>query len=303
MKIAYLILAHHQPAMLARLTQSLSSTGAKFFIHVDRRSALQPFIDKTSHLPATVFLKDADRKIVNWGGFSQVAATLNLLNAARHDDGFDRFCFLSGTDYPIKPSSHILEAFASDNEFIQIQRRLVPRGSMTFEIRANRFFFGDHRLTNPRTGPKLITSVLGGIERRLPRKFPAGISLYYGLNWWCLTSQAIEAIFRAIDSETSFTNWCRRTASSDEIFFQTLIKKTSFSNKILYEYDARTQDPGEIFDSMHYIDWWNGNPTVPKILEIEDLPSLRCTGALFARKFDESRSAPLLNAIDVMRHE
>jgi hypothetical protein len=301
MKIAYLILAHHQPAMLARLIRSLGSTGAKFFIHLDRRAALRPFIDKTGNPPATVFLQDADRKIVNWGGFSQVAATLNLINAARRDGGFDRFCFLSGADYPIKPLSHIISAFASDDEFIQIQRRLVPQGGMTFEIRANRIFLGDHPFTNPRTGPKLITSILGGIERRLPREFPAGITLYYGLNWWCLTSPAIEAIFRAMQSEPAFTSWCRRTLSSDEIFFQTLIKKTEFASKVLYEYDAKTQQPGEIFNAMHYIDWWNGNPTVPRILEIEDLPALRATGALFARKFDEARSAPLLDAIDAMR--
>lgn len=43
MNIAYLILAHHQPAHLRRLLAALDTDNAYFFVHVDAKVDSAPF--------------------------------------------------------------------------------------------------------------------------------------------------------------------------------------------------------------------------------------------------------------------
>lgn len=301
MNIAYLIIAHHQPKLLARLIGALASPGAGFFVHVDRRTELAPF-KAAAGLPDVRFLDDDQRVTVNWGGFSQVQATLNLIRQAREQHPFDRYCLLSGVDYPLKPQAEILAAFSGGSEFIQIQRRLLPNGSMPLERRVKKFYFGEvFPLVNPRAKQNFLSKIFRAIEYRAPRKYPANMDLFYGSQWWCLTGAAIEAILRKVAYRGDFLKWCRLTTCSDEIFFQSLLKRTEFGDRVRYETDARTQEDGETFPSMHYVDWWTKNPTAPKVLEMDDLAALRESEALFARKFDEGRSAALLDAIDAMR--
>jgi hypothetical protein len=72
---------------------------------------------------------------------------------------------------------------------------------------------------------------------------------------------------------------------------------TAHSENIAYEYRGLSYS-GQSFESMHYIDWFTPNPTVPKVLDLTDLPAILQSRALFARKFDERSSSDLLDKLD-----
>jgi hypothetical protein len=76
--IAYLLLAHGNPAHLQRLIARLRSDGTAFFIHVDKKADQRLFAhlkaDDVTLLPAPV--------AVHWGDFSQVEAILLLMKTA-----------------------------------------------------------------------------------------------------------------------------------------------------------------------------------------------------------------------------
>ncbi|MEO8170797.1 MAG: beta-1,6-N-acetylglucosaminyltransferase, partial [Oxalobacteraceae bacterium] len=119
MKIAYLILAHDNPEHLQRLITALSSSSSSFYIHIDKKSNIAPFLSiKGNHIHLTY-----ERASVYWGDFSQVDAILILLRAAVADGcHFDRFVLLSGADYPLRSAASIGQFFESnrDREFMNL---------------------------------------------------------------------------------------------------------------------------------------------------------------------------------------
>src|SRR6187455_2580816 len=99
-KIAYLVLAHTDSIQLERLINALNYN-CDFFIHIDAYADIQQF--KKISLPQNaVFI--SNRVPVNWAGYSQVQASMNLINAAiTKGEDYSHLVLLSGMDYPIKP--------------------------------------------------------------------------------------------------------------------------------------------------------------------------------------------------------
>jgi len=64
-----------------------------------------------------IFIKN--RVKVIWSSFSEVQATLNLLNSAIRDDN-DYFVLISGVDYPIRSNEEIKNRLSYGHEFIHI---------------------------------------------------------------------------------------------------------------------------------------------------------------------------------------
>ena len=100
MRVAILILAHRQPCHLRKLVRALNCDWMHLFIHVDRKSADAENFFKIGGNNVMFLL---DRINVYWSGYSSVRAILALLRAARESgQRYDRFCLLSGADFPVK---------------------------------------------------------------------------------------------------------------------------------------------------------------------------------------------------------
>lgn len=86
MKIAYLILAHHQANYLQKLVNFIHCDWENIFIHIDAKFDIVQFQRLIPEDHNICFRVGSKRVKVNWGGFSQVTATLNLLKAALSSD-------------------------------------------------------------------------------------------------------------------------------------------------------------------------------------------------------------------------
>ena len=327
---AYLVLAHHQPKLLARLVDRLLGDDAHVFLHVDRRAGIEPFREalvRTAN-PWLHHLHFAeDRRKVAYFGFSTVEATLSLMRQAA---GFGRFRYhslLSGVDYPIKSRSHIRDVFEnSDTEYITYWK-LEDRPSWQHKV--EHYFLTDlipiRDLRRPRlrrfwkVGDFLRFHYWKAFYRyrdRFPkRKLPFdGLVPYGGSQWWSLTHDCVRYVLDHVAEHPELVRFYRFTECPDELFFHTIIMNSPFApraaNYELYqawssgtpaqEKTDQTRLPEGSFN-LRYIDWtgpYGGERGYPYILDERDLPRLRETECIFARKFDTVRSAGLLGRID-----
>jgi Core-2/I-Branching enzyme len=290
MKTAYLILAHHQPTHLAKLVKAISCDWAYIFIHIDAKSDILQFKQLISEDKNITFLKEKQRIKVNWGGFSQVAAILNLLRAALSSGiAFDRYCLLSGADFPIKDLNYIQAQFATQKEFIRIDRQLGASSHHRQSKNVKRFYFRDY--------PEFGGNWLSGI---IPRNLNTKIKLYHGSGWWALTDEFIKYTFSFLKDNPDYINFCKYTNSSDEIFFHSIIKHSPFSGNITHDFEKVTCLSD--FMSMneygcHYA-IWDKDARSPKVLDASDISLLLNSKALFARKFDEKISEDLISILE-----
>jgi Core-2/I-Branching enzyme len=293
---AFLILAHHEPELLARLLGRLDHPQAVAFVHVDRKVDQVPL--KAAAGGRASFLPDGSRVAVHWRGFSMTRATLNLIRAALSaEPDLKRFVLLSGVDYPVRPISEILAAVGEDLERIRVDRALDPAGEGWFDRCASRVFLGDNALLNPRTGRHRVARLARALEARTRRR-PYGETIYYGPQWWALTRAAIDIVLAADREDRRKIVWFRYACTPDEMVFQTLLRNSERASNI--EQDA-TRGPitwHAYRVGLHYVDFDNPNPDAPRTLTLSDLESIRASGALFARKMDLMRSAELMSALD-----
>jgi hypothetical protein len=299
MRIAWLILAHHQPHHLAALISALDTPEDRFFIHVDAKAELGGFEQLLGQRDRVVLLGRRDRHTIQWGGFSIVQATLDLIRAARTGSvPFDRFCLLSGADHPIKTPAEVRRTLDCDLEFLNIEHSM---DEPEYRKRVTGYHPEDNRLltwNSPRSR-WLPIRVLRGLLLRIPRRCWSAFPLYQGSTWWALTAPCIAYIERFRSENPGYMRFFRWTACPDETFFHSILMASPFRDRISHDrsHGATPRVPSHPHEyGIHYVDWTTPGAH-PAVLDLAYLGTLLGSHALFARKFDETRSAALMAAL------
>lgn len=302
MHTAYLILAHHQPAHLARLLRALAGDQTCCFVHVDAKAELASFAELAPSSQVK-FLEGSARVRVRWGGFSIVAATLNLLRAAtRSGVPFTRYSLLSGSDFPLKSNAKIAEAFSTSWEFLRVDRRLdyAARDWHSAGVKYHHLY--DNRLLNPKTTPSgRLTAAAARLLRAVPRRRYRHIPLFQGSQWWALTDQCVRYVMAFLDRNEDYLAFHRHTRVPDETFFHSIVKSSPFGDSIFQDAEKpeASLEPSEPHrHGCHYVDWDHHRGERPKVLDLSDFDALRSSTALFARKFEEPTSAELRSRLE-----
>jgi hypothetical protein len=229
-KIAYLIIAHDNPAHLARLTRALSSRTSSTFIHIDQKSKLANFAEASGD--NVHFIQE--RVSAHWGDFSLVEATLNLLaTALSAPERFDYFVLMGGTDYPLRSAPYIRSFFErhSGQEFINI----APIGSAPLESHMSRITIYRSRPCDP-LAVKLSTKLARILKfplRRDHRPVFGELIPYGGSQWWALSRPACEYIRSFLILRPAVVEFFKHTRCPDEMFFQTVLGNSTFKSKAL----------------------------------------------------------------------
>lgn len=279
-------MVHHSPEQLKRLVLALINPNVEFFIHVDNKVPLLPFVQELSTIPVKFI---SDRVNVIWGQFSQVLATLKLMEAAIKSDS-DYFILLSGVDYPIKSNSQILDFFqqANNNEFID-NMSLGPNGRQEAAFRYQQYHFATLRGNNRFP---VIVQLVNKVIRHLPKRvIPYRYKPYIGSSWWNLSKEAVNFILGFVSKKKKFVQFFKFTLCPDEMFFQTILLNSRFQKKI-------------VNDNLRFIDWTNcsqGLSNSPDIITKNHLEDLTKSNALFARKFDMDVDAEITLEIENIR--
>jgi hypothetical protein len=267
MRIAYLIAAHNNYLHLKRLIDALNEQDCTFYIHIDKKSNL-PDIKGNNIL----FIEK--RENIHWSGFSQVRATINLLEQSLADNN-DYFVFTSGLDYPVRPNSYLYSKLKEGGEYIHIQKM----GTDPFAplSRYRYYYFTDHY--DRRNKSSIKTKFFLWLQktlRKLKIKKQITFQLYTGASWFILSKPCVQDILNEIKVNRKYIRFFRSGFCSDESFFQTIIGNSEFHKNVK--------------GYLTYADW-SVDPG-PAIINQHHLPVLKnATDKFFARKFDDNSTA------------
>lgn len=269
MKHAYLILAHHEFALLQILVSCLDDSRNDIYIHFDRKLKSLPVI--TAQKAGLHIL--GRRVDVRWGDVSQIKAEYALLEAALDHGPYGYYHFLSGVDLPLKSQDFIHGFFDArqGREFIgysisELTPQLV-RKVQRWHLFPRHFQSRSVFVKAPRALFIRIQEILG-IKRN--RK----VDFKKGPNWVSITEPLARYV---IENKKWALRTFRNTFCGDELFIQTLCWNSAFRSSI---YDA-----GSNRGCLREIGWKDG-----RLIDwgAGDLEQLKSSPALFARKFNSS---------------
>ena len=299
MKIAYLLLAHDHPLHLVRLIAAIQTEHAHIFLHIDKKSRGMMYLPNTNTMTV---IKDA--VTVNWGGFSIVQATLNLLQEATTCGEYDYFILLSGADYPIRSNASILRHLEhyQGKEFMNLCK--MPEVNKTFDRIVYPFIENKYDFALPGIS-KAVNGVIKRINkklhsRRFKRRYPqqyAHLTFYAGTQWWALSRPCVDYILQFLKQNPAYSQFYKYTRVPDEMFFHTMIGNSPFKENVV--------------NAFMYADWVTGpSSSHPAIITLQHLPlfsqntlpSAYGNGEmipLFARKFTDD-SQEIITEIDAL---
>lgn len=285
---AYLILAHADIALLRVLIGMLDHPRNHIYIHADAKwEGFDASILTTEHSPIHILSERID---VRWGDYSIVAAEFALFAQAFNRGPYAHYHMLSGADFPIKPTSYILEFFDKhpDQEFVTYWKSGPAMADARFKTDRYHFLMRYEKNNLPRILSIGLAKLRFGITNILyrilgPRTYP--FTMYKGSNWVSITHQAVALL---LDKKDYIQKTLRYTRIPDEIYIQTFLWNS--------ELRANIWQGGDMDYDLRYTDWTSGSPS-PKTLTAGDLNDLLHSSCLFARKFSSQESAELIEQI------
>jgi hypothetical protein len=270
MKVGYVILAHHKPRQLLRLTNviRLQSEGP-IIIHVDRKSVLK-FRHAIPVLEAIPNVRPISNQRVQWGTYSVVQATLDCLHTllVQYPE-VSHIRLLSGQDYPIKPLGDFERMMTKRGERSGMQIHRLPRAE----------WVDDHGGLD-RVEYSYIRFA-GRFFRITKSHLPPNVTFYGGSQFWCL---ARDHCFYILAQAKKWRPLFRNSLLPDEIFFHTVLMNSKFSDKIVNELTTHSV----------YV----GSSPSPLVIGTKDFTRLMESPAFFARKFDDEADMRILDALD-----
>ncbi|WP_325538399.1 beta-1,6-N-acetylglucosaminyltransferase [Chitinophaga sp.] len=283
MKIAYLIIVHHEFEHFRRLLKAVQHSQIDLYIHVDKKceTPIDAIFENIPLSDNTYILED--RVDVAWGGYGITAATLNLLEAAMGNDTYDYFFLLSGQDFPLCSSEYILRYMHNNRGREFIEHFPLPDyvnwaengGKDRYE-----YFWPIEEM-----GFSMATAFVKAQQtENVCRSFPAALKPYGGSNWFAISLPCVEYLFQFLNENTSVLTFFRYTKLPEELMIQSIVLNSPFREKV-------------VNNNLRYIDWCTG-PGFPRVLDESDLSTLLASGCLFARKFSKATSNSLIDIIE-----
>ena len=277
MRMAYLIMAHHDRAGLEALLRALLPQGSPdvAVIHADARSALWAELRQQPLAPDPRVHVLPDPVAVLWGHWSQVEAARRLIRAAL-TLGCDYAHSLSGVDWPVASRADILAAIAAqppDACFIEavpgVQEERMQ--DYRFDTRWLRIDPERDRLAYAATWElRRLARWAGSAQRALGRERSRPLGTWHkGSCWWSLPRAALESAERDLGSLLDGGR-LHGTVCADEHALQTAVARR-FADRLQ--------------PNRRFIDFPAGQSS-PRVLTEADLPAIRASGAWFIRKVD-----------------
>jgi hypothetical protein len=296
MRIVYIILAHKLPEQMVRLVRKLNTDGTSFLIHIDKKTDNETFNRMVAPLSEYENISFLPRHRRYYGDYNIVRATLEgIQNLLVLDKQFDYVMLLSGQDYPIKSNSQIDQVLKESDGQSYMEFFSLPSEKWEDEdgglnrIRYWHFRLFGREVAFLRKGRyfKFIPdSVWSALVKIFPiqRSLPGDFKPYGGSAWWCLTRDCIDYVGEFVEKNPEFVKFFKHVKIPDEIFFQTILMNSPFKDQITY-------------DNLRYITWPPGSRH-PTTLDKRDFKNFMSSNKLFARKFDTTIDADVLDMID-----
>jgi hypothetical protein len=259
---AFLILAHKDPELVEVLIEELKLIG-NIYLHIDRK----PLRDFSKLLSRNDIFATSEVN-VKWGHWSQVEATLILINRAMNE-GARRLTLISGDSLPLVPQEKFEKMMLDDIDICQ-NRKLKNSKNLQRDDKYFRRYFGAKNYAG--FVPRSINFLFHHwpLKIRMTR-YLGPLDLHIGSAYWSVSERTMTTGLKYCNSNPNFLKYFKKVKHSDEIFFQTLIG--NFSEKL----DGT---------GIMYANWEGEGTAHPGELDLKQIgQEFASQKFLFARKF------------------
>jgi len=285
-RIAYIVSAYQQPELLIRVIRRLHAPDHGFFIHYDLRSPDKEFEQVKRGLAEFSNVVFLPRHKCRWGDFGHVLASLKGIDEiARQGFVHDYAVLLTGQDYPLKSDRQIRARLRDAAGMSFMENEAWPIADLDYGRAIKRIENFHVHLPFPRWTRSLGWPVtMQHIAFPARRKIPCNHHPYFGASYWYLHRSCIEEIHRFVAAHPEYPEFFKHVLIPDESFFPTLLMNSELAGTIV----PRT---------LTHVVW---RPPWPGILTSDDLPVLRESDCLLARKFAPAVDARVLDELDLL---
>ena len=301
--IVFGILAHQDPAHLARLVDRLAPYPA--IVHLDKKSDRIPFDQALAHTSNALLIPRSESFDVRWAGMSVVRAELAILERARELAAPDDYIvLLSGADYPLRPVAELDSHLASSEgtQFIRYFKIMESSDHLKWSVTSRHYNdflpLGRPRNTLHRKANTAIRLAAGRLMSAFrPPLIPQWLEPVFGSQFFALTRACVDEILalRTEQLDRFFTN----VYSPDEMYFHSLVALSSYHDKT----SERGYAPVPLRDAATVA--WMANlhhlAPISKWFTISDWPEISESDRWFIRKVRTSDGTSLLDRIDRAR--
>ncbi|MEN6636954.1 MAG: beta-1,6-N-acetylglucosaminyltransferase [Clostridiaceae bacterium] len=288
LRYAYLITAHSKKAQLINLLHLLDDPENDLYLHIDKKA--QGFAEEELRAAAPHSrVSFVPRMDARWGSEVFIDAILSLICLASEEE-HAFYHLLSGVDLPLKTQSEVRAYFDAHPglEFVSFERETAK--PYIIEGRIGRWHWQQPvnpllKKFNRRLAPLSVSlQRIVGVNRikRAPVMFQKG-----GV-WFSITHALARYV---VEQMPRYRAYYRHSSCADEIWLQTLVANSPFMEQRAY---MGWDD--EMAATMRYVDW-SGGGSSPRTLKSADYDMLMESGMLFARKFDDSVDADVIEKI------
>jgi hypothetical protein len=297
MNLTFLVLAHADPSMLARLCRALAPFPV--IVHLDAKAnagEFGPVVDDSRVL----FVEN--RVKVHWGGWSVVEATLRLIEAAlAMRTSPDWLVLLSGACFPTKPPRELSAYLAGSAQRCLVRAaRLHDAGAWQYS-RVSRYWWFDsfdipagryNWATIPRLSTRKAMELATYPFRKRPAEAAPGVILAVGSQWWAMDNACARHVLATFRERSDLVRFFRTSFAPDEIAIQSVIHSSDTLEGVGHiEPWPETGIAG--LTNLHFVD-----PGLAKIFKDDDFERIVQADRWFVRKVDSRRSAGLLDRIE-----
>ena len=218
--------------------------------------------------------------VINWAGYSQIQAVLNLIKMANsRGEEYSYLHFFQGSDLPIKSQDQIHSYFEQNNgyEFVMID---TPNKKMAQNKAWYRHYFCHNRYFRKNKFIKVLNFGLVYLQKIFRIRKNKDIELYQGSALFSITGNCAKFVEEEIPQ---IRKRFKHSLAADEVFLQTILMASEYGLKIK-NVDQSVSCNARMIDRTRP-DGKN-SPHVWRREEVDYLLSLP-DGFCFARKFDE----------------
>ena len=292
MKIAHIILAHKDPQHITRLSRLLS-TFSDVYIHIDSLCDIDEYKKNLKDKTNVYFAEE--RYHCSWAGYNAVEAEIVLLKMAA-EKKYDRYTFLQGADYPIKPINEIIH-FYENHKSINFNRACCCTNNKKsyFYSRCRYHLFYNNRNIVKQCANILTKCLHLKLRDGYIHEEDGNYKVFWGTAQWSYTHDCVKYIIDFHKNHKKFNKWFHTAFAVDEMYFASIVMNSDFKRTTLMGGDEPAKKRLVSWRNLHYFEYIRLHI---KIHTLEDFPFIQNLNDLYLRKVTTEESTPLLDKLD-----
>ncbi|MCX6967386.1 MAG: hypothetical protein NTZ46_06315 [Verrucomicrobia bacterium] len=298
MGLAYCILAHKNPAQIARLLKAIAHPDNVCVIHYDKRASREEHAALVRMAREFGNVQLLPPRPILWGRYSVIGTQLEgIRRCLAMGDRWSHFITLSGQDFPLQPQAQMvaeLEAVPT-NSFVSFFDPFTEPHWKNLADRTGPVYIESELLESVLKIPFLGRRIrrLCGWANLMPcvpwirRTVPPWFRYMGGSNHVVLSREAA-AYLVSNPKALRMVQWLKYSGIPDESLFQSVLLNSPLAASV-------------VNDDRRAIYWESKDSPSPATLTSVHLPWLRACraqGKLFARKFDAGVDDEVLRALE-----